>query len=84
MAFQKLQRSAVELFDLLINRRVSTAFEDHKLGITDAILKPIGKASRRQQVALSEGDLRGDSDASELRFHVVSEYCIGLLQEGRQ
>ena len=80
---QERQRLLIEFGDILIKGRVRTPLKDEKLRIADAALQSIRKTRRRQLIVAPECDLRRRTDSLELRFHVVSENGVRLLDEVR-
>ena len=83
MALQERQRLLIELLDILVERRVRSSLEDQQLGIANATLQSIRETGRCQLIVAPECDLRRRGDAPELRFHVVSDHGIRLLDEVR-
>lgn len=83
MPLQERQRVQVELGDILVQRRVCAPFEDDELRIADAAPQSFRKPRRRQLIVTPERDLRRCGNPIEMRFHVVSEYGIGLSNEVR-
>src|SRR5882724_4599822 len=58
LALQERQRLAVEFGDVLVDRGVGAALEDHQLASRDAALHRLREAGRGDDVVATEGDLR--------------------------
>ncbi|HLJ82394.1 MAG TPA: hypothetical protein VKT52_12965 [Ktedonobacterales bacterium] len=76
MALQECEALLIKLLNLLVDRSVGAAFEDHQLGTCNAGLQWLGKPGGRNQVVSAKRDLGGRLNAGEHRLGVVRQHCV--------
>jgi hypothetical protein len=81
LPFQKLQRLPIELFDVLVNRRMRAAFKDQHFGFTNRSLQALRKASRCRRIVTAETDLRRRSDAAQMGLGIMAGHRVRLGYE---
>src|SRR5690349_12796359 len=81
VADQEVERLRVELFDVLVERRMRTVLEDDGLAIRDAGLQRSRKPRRDEQIAAAESGKRRSGDAGQSRLDVVSDHRVRLSKE---
>lgn len=82
MLVQERKRPFIEFPHVLIDRSMGAILEDVQFRVRDGPGQRLGKAHRGDLIKPTKGDERWGRDPGQLRFGIMTDDCLGLMQEG--